>query len=558
MKFGKTDEEKKRSKSIYESLIKPAAITSGYNDADITRADIEAEAGGSMKKQIFQNLYDADLIIADITGGNPNVFYELGIRHTFKKRGTIIMRNTEEQSIPFDLADDYIHPYVWNIDVLSEEREKLTSLIEKRKTNKTDSPVFDRMPELEKKFDSGDPAANLSKENTDLRSEIEKLQTELGKYEGLPKIEDDELNFSKADQALELYGIEIKNALTRYRSEGDEKGFRKTLNKISSTNEYIDAFDFVDIARLCNRMNLYPHKIMILEHAYEKFPRNDRVFISLMDSYIASPSKLHNDMAKQMLLEYYKIKPNANGKLCFTEESKSVKDYSSSQKLSTIFDLFLSQEEDDDALSIIESAEQFLDPDPILIKRNKAFVYRRLGKHHDAINIFEELIQDNPSDMELRLIADSFIRIREPEIAYQFFELRAINEYDTAKSYIELAEGIERSQIVRTKDGFKSARPNIRIAKRTIVPLLLKALSIAPYEETIIDVKSELFDVKADEERRYLNENPGGYDTLLEKFKEGKYDIYDWDTLDFIEGRSKNDLNIKDYVRNILEGRNNQ
>ena len=52
-------------------------------------------------KDIIQAIYEADIIIANLTGLNPNVFYELGVAHTLNKKVIII---TEDVStLPFDL-----------------------------------------------------------------------------------------------------------------------------------------------------------------------------------------------------------------------------------------------------------------------------------------------------------------------------------------------------------------------------------------------------------------------------------------------------------------------
>lgn len=37
---------------------------------------------GEITEQVFQRLRDDDLVIADVRGGNANVMYELGLRHT--------------------------------------------------------------------------------------------------------------------------------------------------------------------------------------------------------------------------------------------------------------------------------------------------------------------------------------------------------------------------------------------------------------------------------------------------------------------------------------------
>ncbi len=61
-------------------------------------------------KDIIQPIYEADIIIADLTGLNPNVMYELGLAHSFNKK-TIMITQDELSKLPFDLkqyrAKDY-------------------------------------------------------------------------------------------------------------------------------------------------------------------------------------------------------------------------------------------------------------------------------------------------------------------------------------------------------------------------------------------------------------------------------------------------------------------
>lgn len=52
-------------------------------------------------KDIVQAIYDSDIIIANLTGLNPNVFYELGIAHTLNKKVIIITEDI--LTLPFDL-----------------------------------------------------------------------------------------------------------------------------------------------------------------------------------------------------------------------------------------------------------------------------------------------------------------------------------------------------------------------------------------------------------------------------------------------------------------------
>ena len=52
--------------------------------------------------EVWQTIYESKIIIADCSGKNPNVFYEIGIAHTIGKPVILITNNRSD--IPFDLS----------------------------------------------------------------------------------------------------------------------------------------------------------------------------------------------------------------------------------------------------------------------------------------------------------------------------------------------------------------------------------------------------------------------------------------------------------------------
>jgi nucleoside 2-deoxyribosyltransferase len=66
-----------------------------------TRGDDESQSS-SILSHILQQVVQARIVIANITGRNPNVFYELGIAHAIGKPVLIVARTAEE--IPFDVS----------------------------------------------------------------------------------------------------------------------------------------------------------------------------------------------------------------------------------------------------------------------------------------------------------------------------------------------------------------------------------------------------------------------------------------------------------------------
>ncbi|MBF0355538.1 MAG: hypothetical protein HQL43_09910 [Alphaproteobacteria bacterium] len=71
-------------------------------DYEVKRAD-EISEPGSITHQIINAIYEAELVIADLTGHNANAFYELAIRHSVQK--PVIHMIEEGASIPFDIKD---------------------------------------------------------------------------------------------------------------------------------------------------------------------------------------------------------------------------------------------------------------------------------------------------------------------------------------------------------------------------------------------------------------------------------------------------------------------
>ena len=55
---------------------------------------------------MFRELVTADLVIADLSIHNANVFYELGIRHGVRRNATFLLRAKSDRKYPFDLQTD--------------------------------------------------------------------------------------------------------------------------------------------------------------------------------------------------------------------------------------------------------------------------------------------------------------------------------------------------------------------------------------------------------------------------------------------------------------------
>lgn len=89
---------RKRSDKVLKYIIRPAVEACGYR---ATRAD-EIDAPGIITSQVIQRIVNDPLVIADLTERNPNVFYELAVRHALRKPLIQIIQKGEQ--MPFDVA----------------------------------------------------------------------------------------------------------------------------------------------------------------------------------------------------------------------------------------------------------------------------------------------------------------------------------------------------------------------------------------------------------------------------------------------------------------------
>lgn len=88
-------------KQRYDDLIKEAILLADSN-LEVVRAD-EVAIPGTITSDILFRLMHSDIVIADVTFPNSNVFYELGIRHACRV-GTIIIKDRSANSAPFDIS----------------------------------------------------------------------------------------------------------------------------------------------------------------------------------------------------------------------------------------------------------------------------------------------------------------------------------------------------------------------------------------------------------------------------------------------------------------------
>ena len=171
---------RKELDDVYETIIKPAVNDLGLR---CLRAD-EIDGAGNIIRNIIEHIYDAQIIIADLTYKNANVFYELGIAHAFGNN-TIAIAQDIKENIPFDVSNYKVIEYTDSIrgaQRLTKELKKAISSIEvwsKRPSN----PVQDFIPQEAREKISKAVFLEMEKKYKEISMKYENANRSLGEME---------------------------------------------------------------------------------------------------------------------------------------------------------------------------------------------------------------------------------------------------------------------------------------------------------------------------------------------------------------------------------------
>ncbi|MCX7362913.1 MAG: TRAFs-binding domain-containing protein [Alphaproteobacteria bacterium] len=130
--------------AVYRDLLKPAIEAAGLTPL---RAD-EEQAGGVIHKQMFERLLLCEYALADLTGANANVYYELGVRHAHRPRSTVLVF-ADKALPPFDLGPLRGVQYrLGNDGSLADpegDKAAITRFLRAARDVKKDSPLYEML-----------------------------------------------------------------------------------------------------------------------------------------------------------------------------------------------------------------------------------------------------------------------------------------------------------------------------------------------------------------------------------------------------------------------------
>lgn len=118
---------------VMKNIIEPVAVTAGY---ETLRSDI-INTVNTIDQDIINQLQNSDLVIADVTGTNPNVMFELGYRVAVDKPVIVMAQSVDD--LPFDIQNIRVFTYPTKLPDLQDLQAKLSKMISVFETTKAKS-----------------------------------------------------------------------------------------------------------------------------------------------------------------------------------------------------------------------------------------------------------------------------------------------------------------------------------------------------------------------------------------------------------------------------------
>ena len=115
---------RKNADQLYQHIIKPVCEKCGF----VAQRVDDFNTSNSITQEILDALNDYDLVIADLTGHNPNVFFEIGYRT--KSQKPIIHLKRKDETIPFDVSSIRTFEYdLTDLDMVTATKDRLEQVI---------------------------------------------------------------------------------------------------------------------------------------------------------------------------------------------------------------------------------------------------------------------------------------------------------------------------------------------------------------------------------------------------------------------------------------------
>lgn len=226
-------DRRRRADQILKYVIAPALRKCGYS---AVRADQISEPG-LITAHVIQHILEDPLVIADLTDQNPNVYYELAIRHAIRKPFVQLIRTGEQ--IPFDVAGTRtIRVDHQDLESVEEARNEITRQVKSLDDDSSslETPISVSL-DLQLLRQSEDPKersfADLRSELAEIRRSVSSLENRMTKQAPIPVTLVNELLAAARRLGMMIDELYTFEELKQFAHGGEIGGFFSKIREAS-------------------------------------------------------------------------------------------------------------------------------------------------------------------------------------------------------------------------------------------------------------------------------------------------------------------------------------
>ena len=392
-------------RSVFDVIIKPAAEQAGY---EVHRAD-DSALMGNMTNEIVKSLAGADLVIADLTNRNPNVYLELGVRHCLRKSGTIHLVR-EDQALPFDVAGYRAIKYSTNFAKIDSVREAIIAAIseKRRRPEIADNPVHDslNLPQDYRSIAESEQVVELEAAQRRLAKVTRELQALKQRYlpegsgshsgEVNPELLDErEMAARLSSITSEVREDSLPRQLVVRAQHAASDGNLEELVSVAQRllrSPFADPAHLRTVARIAGKAGLDELELLVAEQTAAKFPGDNFSLVVFAETCIHTPNPTIKERGKKILESNLGIEWR-DGKPLFTKGPIPGKDI----RVAFLLDFYSAADRYAEELAVAKAALEVYGKTSITL-RCVARAYRHSGDLKTAEEHYQLAVDTDPND----------------------------------------------------------------------------------------------------------------------------------------------------------------
>ncbi|GAA2838599.1 hypothetical protein GCM10010441_73750 [Kitasatospora paracochleata] len=434
-------------RTIYDDYVKPTVIQSGFDK--VIRAD-DVQKSGAITQDIVQRLATADLVVADLTDLNPNVYYELGVRHSLKGRGTImILDEGRTPDIPFDLSAYRVIKFKSDLQGISKLRHGLARYLEELGAKSPDSeerdnPVHNWLPSLPVNALStavGSEEGRLRQSLAELNKQLQGYKQRYGEPESGSSGDEDVTHqvFTLLQQARDgALGPDLVKAAHEAAERQDKTGYLEALYRIQGSELRLSEREYVILAMDALQLSLPEAQAMVLQAGTIAHPADKSLKRAQLSQLAHSYDPSERRKARGALQAEIGIR-SQDGRIIVPARL----DGETASLLGIMLDAYHADNMDKEALEITSALIEKL-PSSSALARNHARALEKAGE--DPVEWYQRSIWcANPDDTSAIWFGNELHNTRRYVDALEAYSFACVLDANDATNFAHVADEISRT-----------------------------------------------------------------------------------------------------------------